>query len=264
MPVTPQDHSASRQPSGWNARLVVIALALVTIALLLAVLSGFGHRLGWWHFRTGFQLLRWGVYLAIAGCAVSGVTLLVAVLRRRLRETFAAGVVFLVAVGVISVPLQWLNLARSVPPIHDITTDMHEPPAFEAILPLRADAPNSAEYAGEEIAAQQRDAYPDIVPLELDAGVDEAYAAALATARDMGWEIIAADAGRGRIEAVATTFWFGFRDDVVVRVSARDAGTRIDVRSVSRVGRSDAGANALRIRTYLDRLESRLSRAAAG
>jgi uncharacterized protein (DUF1499 family) len=71
----------------------------------------------------------------------------------------------------------------------------------------------------------------------------------------MGWEIIAADSARGRIEAVATTRWFGFIDDVVVRISEDGSRSRIDVRSVSRVGRSDVGANARRIRAYLDRLE---------
>ncbi|PKM01303.1 MAG: hypothetical protein CVV17_07675, partial [Gammaproteobacteria bacterium HGW-Gammaproteobacteria-7] len=143
-----------------------------------------------------------------------------------------------------TMPWQQRRLARSVPPIHDITTDLGDPPTFEAILPLRADAPNPAEYGGEEIAAQQRAAYPDIVPLRLEGPTAAAFTRALEAAREMGWEIIAADSARGRIEAVATTRWFGFIDDVVVRISEDGSRSRIDVRSVSRVGRSDVGANA--------------------
>ncbi len=254
MPFKSQEPFAPARRPGWIPRLVLLALLLVTLAALTAAVSGFGHRWGWWDFRTGFLVLRWSVYAAIAGGVLSVLLLPVTVLRRRLRETAAAGVVALVAIAVVSIPLQWLQLARNVPPIHDITTDTADPPAFEAVLPLRADATNATDYAGDELAAQQRTAYPDIAPLELEVSVEEAFAMAHAAARAMGWEIIAADAARGRIEAVATTFWFGFRDDVVVRISAHDAGARIDVRSVSRVGRSDAGANALRIRTYLDRI----------
>lgn len=261
MPVSPKiSPAAALQPLRWPSRVATAVLYLIMIALLFASLSGFGHRWGWWDFRTGFQVLLWSVYLAIAGGALSALMLIFSIVRRHRRESIITGVVTLIALVVISVPLHWLSLARSVPPIHDITTDTHDPPLFEAILPLRADAPNSAVYAGEEIAAQQRSAYPDILPLEVDRSADETFRAALETARDMGWEIMAADAGRGHMEAVATTFWFGFRDDVVVRIGARGAGTRIDVRSVSRVGRSDAGTNALRIRTYLERIETRLNR----
>lgn len=249
--------SSPRRPTRWNARLIIVAMLVIGLALLLAIFSGFGHRWGWWDFRTGFSLLRWAAWIALAGGALALLTLLISLLRRNLREAAAGGAVALVAVAVISVPLQWMQLARSVPPIHDISTDTVDPPAFVAILPLRADAPNPPHYAGEDIATQQRAAYPDIVPLDLDTSVDAAFAIALDAARTMGWEIIDADAAAGRIEAVATTFWFGFRDDVVVRVSATESGARVDVRSKSRVGRGDAGANALRIRAFLDRIEAR-------
>lgn len=244
-------------PSRLVARMVIAAMIVVALALLAAVFSGFGHRWGWWDFRTGFQLLRWAAWLALGGGALALLALLISLARRRLRETAAAGIVVLVAVAVISVPLQWMQLARSVPPIHDISTDTGNPPAFVAILPLRAGSQNPPDYAGESVAAQQREAYPDIVPLDLDIGADAAFALALEAARASGWEIVDADPAAGRIEAVATTFWFGFRDDVVVRVTAHDAGSRIDVRSKSRVGRGDAGANALRIRAFLDRVEAR-------
>jgi uncharacterized protein (DUF1499 family) len=75
----------------------------------------------------------------------------------------------------------------------------------------------------------------------------------------MGWELVASDSAAGRIEATATTPWFGFKDDVVVRVRPDGSGSRIDVRSVSRVGKSDVGANAKRIRTYLADIASHKS-----
>src|SRR5437588_404451 len=105
-----------------------------------------------------------------------------------------------------------------------------------------------------QLAEQQRRAYPDIVPAVLAAGPEVAFARALDAARAMGWEIVDAQPKEGRIEATATTFWFGFKDDVVVRITPLSAGSRIDVRSKSRVGRGDTGTNAQRVRAYLKRL----------
>jgi uncharacterized protein (DUF1499 family) len=143
--------------------------------------------------------------------------------------------------------------ASKVPAIHDISTDVENPPAFSAVAPIRRGAPNPVEYGGPAIAEQQRKAYPDIGPVALDAPPDQAFQRALDAARDMGWEIVDANPAQGRIEATATTWWFGFKDDVVIRVSATEGGSKIDVRSLSRVGKSDVGTNAARIRAYLSR-----------
>jgi uncharacterized protein (DUF1499 family) len=149
------------------------------------------------------------------------------------------------------VPWSWKRKAESVPPIHDITTDTINPPDFEAVLPLRAEAPNPPEYGGDSIAQQQKEAYPEVQPLALDLPPDQVFARAFETAQEMGWDVVSADAATGRIEATDTTFWFGFKDDIVVRVSGVSNGSRIDVRSKSRVGRSDLGANARRIQDFL-------------
>ena len=127
-------------------------------------------------------------------------------------------------------------------------------PSSRRFCPSAQGAANQAEYGGPEVAAQQRQAYPDVVPLVLEAPADVAFGRALGAARGMGWEIVAADSSAGRIEATATTAWFGFKDDVVVRVTPEDGRSRVDVRSVSRVGMSDVGTNAARIRAYLARL----------
>jgi uncharacterized protein (DUF1499 family) len=171
---------------------------------------------------------------------------------------FASATVLLAAfaAAAIAVGLPWMFMqrARSAPPIHDITTDPSDPPAFVAVLPLRVGASNPATYGGPEVAAQQARAYPDIRPSRLAVPPGAAFARALAAARAMGWDIVAADTGAGRIEATATTRWFGFKDDVVVRVRPDGAGSRVDVRSASRVGKGDVGTNARRVRAYLERL----------
>ncbi len=140
--------------------------------------------------------------------------------------------------------------AAKVPFIHDVTTDVVSPPVFVAIRPLRADAPNGVDYTTDP--AEQQKGYPDIQPLVFD-GVAPAdlFRRAEATARAMGWEIVAAEVAEGRIEATDTTAWFGFKDDIVIRITAQGTGSRLDVRSMSRVGKSDLGKNADRIRKFL-------------
>lgn len=235
-------------------RLVWLGFILALTAAALELIAGPGHRLGWWPFTTGFSLLRYGAI----GALLSLPLLLWAVWRAPVgRLQILAGVGLLIALPAALLPLSWLYLARSLPVIHDISTDTDTPPPFVAVLPLRQDAPNSADYGGSEIAAQQHEGYPDIVPLRLPLPAIDAYARALDTARRMGWQIVAADPQTGVIEATATTFLFGFKDDVVVRITEEaDGGARIDVRSASRVGRSDVGTNARRIRDYLGKLRS--------
>jgi len=228
-----------------------LAPALAAVALLLLLLAGPTVRLGLWDIGTGFGLLRWAAYLGLGSVAVSLVTLLTRTGRRPVLLQVAA---LLIGAGVAFVPWYWLRQAHRVPPIHDISTDLEHPPQFVAVLPLRAAAPNPAVYGGPEVAAAQREGYPDLHSLVVHLAPGAAFARALASARAMGWTMVAADSAAGRIEATATTRWFGFKDDVVIRVEPDPAGSRVDVRSVSRVGQSDVGTNARRIRTYLARL----------
>jgi uncharacterized protein (DUF1499 family) len=140
---------------------------------------------------------------------------------------------------------------RGTPPIHDITTDTQDPPAFVAILPLRAGAANPPEYGGSSVAEQQRRAYADIQPVMISATPAQAFQRALSAATKLGWSVVARDESAGRIEAVDTTFWFGFKDDVVIRVRGATEGSRVDIRSKSRVGVGDVGTNARRIRAFM-------------
>jgi len=253
------------QPSRTSRTSLVMTMigpAAAVSALALAAVSGLGHRWGWWTFGTGFAVLKWGAYLAIAALILSVIG---AVLNRPGRgqpttETSPRGISqgfvwtllsIVVSAGMIAVPVYWLYRAQHVPRIHDISTDTGDPPRFEAILPLRRDAPNSAEYGGMAIATQQQAAYPDIRSLLIARPPGEVFDLALATVRAYGWQVVDARRAQGRIEATDTTFWFGFKDDVVIRIRAVAGGSRLDVRSVSRVGLSDVGTNASRIRCFL-------------
>ena len=228
----------------WIAGLVAVAVAV----------SGYGAKFGAWDFRAGFAMLRYATYVGLAVAAISLAALVVP--RTRAGNAIALGIALIVALAASALPMYWLQQARGLPPINDVTTDLADPPEFVAIRPLRADAPVPAAYAGKATADAQRAGYPDIVPIDLPKPPAAAFDDALAAARDMGWSIIASDAKTGRIEATATTAWFGFRDDVVIRVTAKEGGSRVDIRSHSRVGRGDLGANARRIRDFSGRLRS--------
>ena len=164
-------------------------------------------------------------------------------------------VLALVAVGL---PMSMMSKAKSVPPIHDISTDLTNPPKFVAIVALRADAPNPVEYAGEETAKQQREAYPELTTQKYSQSTDQLFDATESAVNSLGWELVNADKSLGIIEATETTAWFGFKDDVVVRIRTTGEESFLDVRSKSRVGKSDLGKNAERIHTLIDAINSQL------
>jgi len=228
---------------------VLSGFVLALLAGSTAIIAGFGSRWNWWHFRTGFLILRWAAYVGIAAAVLSVLSYLVT--RHSLFWS-----IFGVLIGILTfgVPFYWWRTVQSVPPIHDITTDAQNPPRFVSILPLRKTAPNPVEYGGPEIAEKQRLAYPDIAAAMLPVPPDQAFERAYRTARKLGWEIVDQNPTEGRIEATDTTVIFGFKDDIVIRVAPADSGSRIDIRSVSRVGKSDVGTNAKRIRKYLKAL----------
>ena len=235
---------------------VILGAGLAAASALMLLAGPVGYRLGILPLRVALQtLLKWGAYGAIAAAVVSLAGLVVTLTRPReaRRGILLAAISLLTGVVLIGIPGRF-RMGPPKPPIHDITTDTQEPPEYVAVLPLRVNAPNTTVYGGENIASQQREAYPDLQPLILNVPPPQAFDRAVATVREMGWELVAADAPAGRIEATDTTFWYGFKDDVVIRVRPSDNGSRIDVRSLSRVGGGDAGTNAKRVRRYLDAL----------
>ncbi len=225
-------------------------LSLIGAALLLV--GPLGTRVGIWSFIIGFLMLALSVLLSLVGASLALVGGI------KTGQWMLAGTAIVVGLAVVAVPSAFMMSARGKPAIHDITTDMDNPPPFAAVLPLRAGAANPPEYAGAEAAAQQRRAYPDIQPLMVRATAGETFDRALGAVQDLGWDVVASDRSAGRIEAVDTTFWFGFKDDVVIRIAETPSsgGTRVDVRSKSRVGVGDLGTNASRVRELLRRLAS--------
>lgn len=235
--------------------LLLLLAALVAAGMLLV--AGPGARLDFWDFRFGFTLMRWALYVGAGTAALALLLMLIPKTRDGRLLKLASALV--IGLAVAAVPYLQVRQARSVPPIHDISTDTLNPPEFVAIAPLRADAPNPVEHPGNEVAQQQREAYPEITSFSSDVYPAILFEHAVATARSMGWEVVAADQDAGRIEATDTTFWFGFKDDVVIRIQGNNGGSIVDLRSKSRVGMSDVGANAARIRRFLDALEERVN-----
>ena len=240
------------RPSRASVQLLpLIAAVCSLISLILMVSSGFGTRLGLWQFRTGFSLLKFAAYCGLGCALLSLVSGVLSARKRRLAWVLLSSIALVCGLLSFGVPYSWIVKAKSYPRIHDISTDLDHPPQFVAVLPLRR---GPAEYGGASVAAQQLRAYPDIKTLVLPVSKDQAFQSALETARDMGWQIVAAVPAEGRIEATDTTFWFGFKDDIVIRIVAAGDRSLVDIRSTSRVGISDIGTNARRIRAFLAKM----------
>jgi len=224
------------------------ALVLALIALALLAVSGPFLRFDVVSLWTGFGLFSWAAYLGLAAALLSAVVL--AVPRLRAPGIASPAFALLLGVAVFYVPFQFQKRSQSAPPINDISTDTANPPQYMT---------TSRAYPGAEVARQQAKAYPDLAPLGLPLAPREAFARAVKAAESMGWEVVGRDAEKGTIEAVDTTRWFGFKDDIAIRIRpAPDASPNrsiVDVRSKSRVGRGDLGTNARRIRAYLERLK---------
>ena len=243
---------------GRGKILKVLALAAgagAVVSIIGVAASGLGARAGLWHFGVGFTILRWTAFLGFA-CALAGLFLGAAALAAGAYRALGLALLAVVIGGVAAgVPFRWQQAAQSFPPIHDVTTDTQNPPRFIKAMELRKDASNPVAYGGELVALIQQRTYPGIRPLRLGLSPGEAFALALDTADRLGWEVTDSAPEEGRIEAVDTTFWFGFKDDVVVRIAAAGEGSRVDVRSLSRVGTGDVGTNAARVKKFLDLME---------
>ena len=245
------DVADATRHAGSRAIAAGVGFGIALLAGIAALLAGLGTRWGWWDYNSGFLILQCAVWAGLAAGVLSLYAVFTA-LRGGHRRALVFGIHgLIIGALVFGVPWYLVHEGGKLPPIHDITTDTANPPRFVAVLKLRKDAPNTVEYGGAELAAQQKKAYPDLAPATLKVPPRAAFDRALAIARASGWEIVAAAPEDNRIEATATTDWFGFRDDVVIRITPAGAGSRVDVRSVSRVGKSDLGANARRIREFM-------------
>ncbi|MEX0905067.1 MAG: DUF1499 domain-containing protein [Balneolaceae bacterium] len=230
---------------------------LSVVATLVFILSGYGYQWGIWSLGTGFTLLTNSAYAAI-GLLLANTIMLFFLKNADMKPVTLVLIGVVCTATVAGVAFYWQNEARKAPPIHDISTDLENPPEFIEMIPLRADAPNPPEYAGEETAEIQRENYPDIATVWFSAPNEEVFNAAVAVVEERGWELVNSDAEEGIIEATEKLAWFGFKDDVVLRIGTDDDGTRVDMRSKSRIGRGDVGVNAKRIMRFFEDLEERV------
>jgi len=233
------------------SRFAGLSLTLIRIGGLAVLLGALGYRLGIVGLGPAFGLFGIGFLLSLITLAFALITVVVA--RHHPEVAKRAGLAAVLALAVVAVPVWAIVNGAGAPPIHQITTDTEDPPQYDAVIPLRGEDSNPLEYSSE-LAEVQRRAYPDIQSLLLSETPDEVFERSVEIARALGWVIVNTDREAGRIEATDITFWFGFKDDVVVRIRPDDNGARVDVRSVSRVGGGDVGANAARIRAFSRRL----------
>ncbi|MBU5637582.1 DUF1499 domain-containing protein [Geomonas sp. Red69] len=231
--------------------LPLFTVACAVCAALLLFSSGPGARLHVWNFGTGFTMIKAAGYIGL-GCAVVAVASgVVSVRGRHYKGVFVSLIALLLALVSFGIPLYWKVQAQSYPRIHDISTDLNNPPRFVAISTERR---AGVRYGGIEVATQQMKAYPELKTVVLALSANEAYKTALLIARDLGWDIVAERPAEGIIEATDTTRWFGFKDDIAVRIVPAGDRSLLDIRSVSRVGISDLGTNAKRVRAFLAKI----------
>lgn len=230
----------------------LIAFGVAAFALVVLGVAGPIYRMGA-SLATAFEIMRWAGYIGAAASLIAIGAGISSYRGRKWTGTLVSVFALIIALASVAIPLSWQRRAQRLPSIHDITTDLDNPPAFQSILAKRADAPNTLERT-PQLSLLQREAYPDLAPITLPTTPAAAFDRALAVAQSNGWEIVTADKSSGRIEATDTTRWFGFTDDIVVRLTPWGAGTRVDVRSTARTGTGDLGRNASRIRRFLDEL----------
>jgi uncharacterized protein (DUF1499 family) len=251
----------SEQPTSrlaiWARRTALFSLAATLIAIIIV-------RSGALDIVPALSTLAGALVLAMVAILLAFAAG-IAIWREGVGGVREAVTALLVGVALIAYPLYLGVKAYRLPAIYDVTTDPIDPPRFEAIARLRPRDANPVTYAGLYTAEQQRAAYSDIEPDLTNSSPQEAYDAALKVITKRKWHIVDARPPQpaapreGRIEAVARTPILGFRDDVVVRVRATTDGARIDVRSASRYGRHDLGANAARVRALIDDVDDVLA-----
>lgn len=241
-----------------------IALVVALVAVIAAGVMVFGSSMGLWDPITGFIASR--KYHNVLGYMVVALALMSLVSGMMMktdspktRGTAKSVVALLLGIAMLSPMLKGLIIEPvKYPPIHDITTDTQSPPQFEFLTDSRIGAKNTLVYGGADIAAQQLQAYPDIQPIQSNLPAEAAFAKALDAAKAMDWVIVDQQPKTLRFEATARTPFFNFADDIVVVVTRIELGSRIDLRSVSRIGIGDAGVNAKRIQEFSERFAESL------
>lgn len=250
---------ARRFSASYNAEpfsaLAVWSRHLALFSLIATIVSIIVVRFGFLEFRPA--LMTFAGALALAGLSILvAVAAFASIWRTGARGFGAIALALFIDAAILAYPAYLAVRYVNLPPIHDISTDVLDPPRFERLARLRVgEGVNTAAYAGLYSAEQQRMAYPDIEPLIVETSPQKAYEAALEIITKRKWLIVDSRPPQprlaGHIEAIARTPVMGFRDDIVVRIAADGEGARIDLRSSSRYFEHDLGSNAARVRALI-------------
>lgn len=259
---------------GWRGRIIRLSVFMLVMALAIFAGAVFGHRSGALEFTQAFGGLALGALVSGAAGFLALMALVWTFFSANKGGLILAVLVLAVSLAMIAIPGYQASKAYSgnYPPIHDITTDTDNPPVFVDAVKVRGAEANTIEYAaktvpdnvrfagfgGRDYPSLQKEYYPDVKPVTVDMEPEAAYWVALDIATANGWEIVASVPEEGRIEATATSKWMGFKDDVVIRLTQANedrSATKVDMRSSSRKGVSDIGANADRIQSFLKAFE---------
>ena len=245
----------------WGARLTFAAALLCFGAVAFALIAAIGAGRGAWDFRLGFTILQYALYAALLGIVIA---IMAAFVVRRVRPRLVLLNLFAIVVAGAFVLYvgNLVRIARTVPGIHDIATNLDDYPRFYRLTVRGDNLATVPDMGRPELAALpprerwkaiHREYYGDIAPIRVPWSVAETLGRARNLATERGWEVITFDPANGILEAVDTSFFFRFKDNVVVRVrpAPQGQGSIVDMRSVSRVGVSDVGVNAERVRDFL-------------
>jgi uncharacterized protein (DUF1499 family) len=233
---------------------ILFALTFALTGLIGVLSSGFGVRLEWWDFRIGFALLKWSVYALMFAAALAVLVAASTPAGTQWKDPRLLAPLTM-ALLVCVTPYVYKKRFELYPTVADATTNMADPPEFVALVPIREQtAENPLRYRHKEASALQLQYFPDLTTLQSDKSPEEVIADAQAVANQLSLQVIAAVPEEGRLEATDTTFWFGFKDDLIVRARSINGKTQVDIRSASRVGYFDGGLNAKRVRNFMQAL----------
>lgn len=227
------------------SKTTLITLFLSISAMATAIIAVYGYRQTWWNHLDAFSIFAYATYLAIF-------TLVLFFIGLRKIKNGKKGMLFNLLSLVFSLPIIFATFmfqytASAYPRINDISTDTANPPSFW-------DMPNAFEYPSAN-AKIQEEFYPYIKPLVLDSTVEEVFNKVLKIIEKNKWELIAEDIEEGQIEAIALSFAFQFKDEIAISLKEKDGKVIVNIRSRSRLGKIDRGANAKRIKKILEELE---------
>jgi uncharacterized protein (DUF1499 family) len=247
-----------REPAPRRSRLARAALILVAFAICVAAYSALLLRAGSVDATAGFAAFVSGLALAAFGALLAIVALAV-IWRTGVTGAGRSLLAIVLAAALLAGPAYVAGRSIGAPALNDVSTDLDDPPRFDRALRDRGpgDNPAPSPTIGADQAARQRAGFPDIAPLRLALSPEEVANLAIGLVDERGWRVLGPTAfargggPTGRIEAVARTPLLGFEDDVSIRVRPDAEGARVDMRSASRIGRGDFGANAERIRSFL-------------